>query len=168
MSFRIRPASPQDAKALRAVHAASFLTAYRDLIPEAPLRERIDRRDDEWYRKIIVEPGTPRSGTWVAEAEAMVVGFGHFRATEDAGTGDITLFYLAPEWWGRGVARPLLDHVLDDMRTLDFEAAALSVFEQNPRARSFYEHAGFRLTARVDHRSYGDRELAVVTYRLPL
>jgi ribosomal protein S18 acetylase RimI-like enzyme len=146
MDFRIRPASVHDADALREVHAAGRGLAEPD-------------RDADWYRTMIDAPGTPRAGTWVVEVEDAPVGFGHFRATADPALGDLTLFYLHPDAQGRGVARPLLDGVLDDMRVLEFRSVRAEADAGNARAIRFYERAGFRFT---------DEEGGLVHYQLAL
>ena len=172
MTATIRPASVHDVEAIRDVHAASWLAAYRGLVPDEVLERRAGERPAEMYRKMIDDPGSPRAGTWVAEDEGRVVGFAHFRDAEDEelgpDCGDITLFYLVAEMWGTGVARRLLDFVLDDMRVVGCLIACLSVFRDNPRARRFYEAAGFRQDDFEVVESYGGRELSIVRYRLPL
>ena len=168
MDFRIRPASVHDAEALREVHAASFRAAYRGLIPEPQLSEAIEGKDVEWYRRLIDAPGTPRAGTWVAEVEGKAVGFAHFREADDPGEADLTLLYLHPDAWGRGVARPLLDGALDDMRTLEFRSARVEVFADHPRANRFYERAGFRWAEDGRPAVYGDLLLPTANFRLGL
>ena len=168
----IRPASVHDAPDIREVHAESWRAAYRGLVPDEYIEKRVGSKDAEWYRTMIDRPGTPRAGTFVAVSDQCVVGFAHFSdaSDEDLGpeVGDIRLFYLLREAWGQGVARPLLDHVLDDMRVVGFRTAVLGVFRDNPRACRFYESAGFRLDDHEVWKDYGGRELAIVRYRLPL
>ncbi|MEN8151594.1 MAG: GNAT family N-acetyltransferase [Planctomycetota bacterium] len=167
MDFRIRPASVHDADAIRAVHHASFGAAYGDLLPEPELSGALEAKGTDWYRKMIDAPGTPRAGTWVAEADGCVVGFAHFRESDESGTADLTLLYLHPDAWGRGVARPLLDGALDDMRTLEFSGVRVEVFADHPRACRFYERAGFRW-ADDGMCVYGDVAIPVANYRLGL
>lgn len=172
MTVIVRPASVQDAAAIREVHAESWRAAYRGLVPDEVIEERIGRKDVEWYRTMIDRPGTPRAGTFVSIADDRVVGFSHFsEATDDdlgPDFGDIRMFYLLKEFWGQGAARPLLEYTLDDLRVLEFRVAVLSVFRDNPRACRFYESAGFRQDDHEVWRDYGGRELAIIRYRLPL
>jgi RimJ/RimL family protein N-acetyltransferase len=168
MDLLIRPASPHDASALLDVHADSYEAAYRGLIPDDLLLAKFRERGQEWYSKMIDAPGTPRAGTWVAAVDGAPAGFGHFRESEDRDVGELVLFYLLPEVWGKGVARPLLEGTLDDMRVLDFRSCRVEVFAENPRACRFYERAGFRLGYESDRRVYGDRELSIVSYSLSL
>ena len=168
MDFVIRPASVHDAKALRDVHHASFRAAYRDLIPAAELDRSLAGKDTDWYRRMIDAPGTPRAGTWVAVAEGAPIGFAHFRESGEPIAADLTLLYLHPDAWGTGLARPLLDAALDDMRTLEFQLVRVEVFADHPRACRFYERAGFRETEDAGVTRYGDSWIGVAYYRLGL
>lgn len=172
MTLIVRPASVQDAAAIREVHAESWRAAYRGLVPDEVIEHRIGRKDEQWYRTMIDRPGTPRAGTFVAVMDDRVVGFSHFRAATDDDLGpdfgDIRMFYLLQEVWGQGVARPLLEVTLDDLRVLTFRVALLSVFRDNPRACRFYESAGFRQDDFEVFRDCGGRDLAIIRYRLHL
>ena len=55
----------------------------------------------------------------------------------------LEMLFLAPEYRGRGLGRELLQRGVQawGVRSLD-------VNEQNPQARGFYEHMGFRVTGR--------------------
>jgi GNAT superfamily N-acetyltransferase len=52
--------------------------------------------------------------------------------------------YVAPEWWGKGVAAELHDAGLEIVRDLGSEQIHLWVLEENARARRFYERRGWR------------------------
>jgi len=51
--------------------------------------------------------------------------------------------YVHPEHWGTGVGRTLIESGEDELRTLGHEEAILWVLDDNPRARRFYELAGW-------------------------
>ena len=57
--------------------------------------------------------------------------------------GRLEMLFLSPERRGQGLGRQLLTYGVErwGVRRLD-------VNEQNPRAREFYEHMGFRITGR--------------------
>jgi GNAT superfamily N-acetyltransferase len=52
--------------------------------------------------------------------------------------------YVAPEWWGKGVADELHDRALEVVRELGSAQIHLWVLEENARARRFYERRGWR------------------------
>ena len=45
--------------------------------------------------------------------------------------------------WGKGYGTMMMEHVLSEMKAVGFEKAMLWVFEENIRARKFYEKHGF-------------------------
>jgi GNAT superfamily N-acetyltransferase len=51
--------------------------------------------------------------------------------------------YVAPEWWGKGVAAALHDRALEIVRALGSTRCHLWVLEGNLRARRFYERRGW-------------------------
>lgn len=57
----------------------------------------------------------------------------------------LEMLFLAPEERGKGVGRKLLEHGIDA-----YSVDHLTVNEQNPDARGFYEHMGFRVYRRTE------------------
>jgi GNAT superfamily N-acetyltransferase len=60
---------------------------------------------------------------------------------------------LHPEQWGIGIGRELIEAGEEELRRLGHRAAILWVLDDNPRARRFYEIAGWSVdgTARRIH-----------------
>ncbi len=56
----------------------------------------------------------------------------------------LEMLFLAPEERGKGLGRELLQHGIDV-----YSVDHLTVNEQNPDARGFYEHMGFRVYRRT-------------------
>ena len=59
------------------------------------------------------------------------------------GVGELTSIYLAPEVWGRGGGRLLMERVCEQLGHDEFLSVTLWVLETNDRARSFYEVLGW-------------------------
>jgi ribosomal protein S18 acetylase RimI-like enzyme len=57
--------------------------------------------------------------------------------------GHIVGVYVAPPWRRSGLARALLDHLIQEARTTGLMLLTLSVTAGNTAARSLYLHAGF-------------------------
>lgn len=81
-------------------------------------------------------------------------GVGHLVVAEEEGrpaglmgvTGhQLELLFLAPEQRGKGLGRRLLTYGMEH-----FGVNRLTVNEQNPLARGFYEHMGFRVCRRTE------------------
>jgi len=67
----------------------------------------------------------------------------------DAGLGDAELrrLYVIPDRWGEGIGNLLHDAALQSAQRVGATTASLWVLEKNKRARAFYEHRGWQLTA---------------------
>jgi putative acetyltransferase len=76
---------------------------------------------------------------WVAEAEGEIVGYIAFKP------GCISHLYIHPDHQGRGLGPELLARALEDGT-----ARELWTFQQNARARRFYETRGFSLVRLTD------------------
>ena len=63
----------------------------------------------------------------------------------------LEMLFVAPEARGRGVGTALLAHAV-----LTWGTRLVDVNEQNPAARSFYEHRGFRVIGRSELDAQGD------------
>jgi ribosomal protein S18 acetylase RimI-like enzyme len=58
----------------------------------------------------------------------------------------ISLVFVVPDAWGRGIGAQLLDAVLAEIRRREYAHVQLWTHEDNVRARRLYVSRGFRLT----------------------
>jgi GNAT superfamily N-acetyltransferase len=131
----IRPGRPEDAEAVAGVHVETWRAAYVNVFPQEQLRNlSIERRAEQWR-------STP---PLVAEVDGKIVGFVSVGPSRDAdGDGELYAIYVRPEHWGTGVGRALIAAGEERLRELGHHEAVLWVLEDNPRARRFYEAAGW-------------------------
>lgn len=59
--------------------------------------------------------------------------------------GKLEMLFLAPEERGRGLGRKLLEYSITE-----YGVKELTVNEQNPQAKGFYDHMGFRVRERSE------------------
>jgi GNAT superfamily N-acetyltransferase len=120
----LRPAVPADAPAI----AVILRTCFRVSLPFLP--ELHTAEEDLAYvsGKLMAE-----DAVWVAETEGAVVGYVGFR--DDW----IDHLYVHPDRQGQGIGPALLAKALADGRPKQLWA-----FQENARARRFYEARGFR------------------------
>ncbi len=139
----IRPANPDDAPAIAAIHAASWQQAYRGIMPDAFLDGLTSVSRLPMWRDIL-DGQRPGVQVWVAEAAGDIAGFVSFGpVVSDPATGDLTTLYLHPERTGRGIGRLLLARAVSEMRGAGYRTARLQVLRDNGRARRVYEAAGW-------------------------
>ncbi len=161
--IEVREATIDDADAIATAHIDGWRVGYRGVVPDEYLdsEEFATGRRERW-----------RAWTWLSIAESRlfvvtmqgrVVGFGHAgpervvpvcdqsgtdAAAEisGAGRGEVYGFYLHPTAWGGGGAGALMSRCEEFLRDEGFTSAVLWVLRDNPRARAFYEKAGWHFT----------------------
>ena len=85
----------------------------------------------------------------VAEVDGKVVGFVSVGASRsDDAEGELYAIYVHPDHWGTGVGRELMQAGEAELRRLGHRRVILWVLDDNPRARRFYELAGWTADGR--------------------
>jgi GNAT superfamily N-acetyltransferase len=132
VTVELRPATPDDAEAVADV----LLRSRKELVACAPLVHS-DASVRGWVRRQLV----PAGGTTVAVVDGAVIGF--ISLASRAGCGWVDQLYLRPDWVGRGIGTRLLEVARRDLGA----PIRLYTFQDNARARRFYELRGFRAIA---------------------
>lgn len=145
----IRPAAPADAARYATVAAETFFEAYAASSDPANLAAHIGREFGEAKQRrelddpaITVLAAHEPSGDWA--------GFATLRA--DVSTDgvvasrpiEIVRFYVRGRWHGCGAARRLMEAAFAFAAARGHDAVWLQVWEENARARRFYEKSGLR------------------------
>jgi GNAT superfamily N-acetyltransferase len=162
--LHVRPAVIDDADDVAQAHVQGWRVGYRGLFPDEYLDspEFESSRVDRW--RLWAWQEFTNSELHVAVLDGRVVGFTHLgpeRAQpicDQSGTGEIVAaggpagevygFYLHPDAWGSGAAVALMQRSVERLAELQYTDAVLWVLRDNPRARAFYEKAGWRWTGR--------------------
>ncbi len=165
MTIHVREAQPEDADACASAHIEGWRTGYRGLLPDEFLDapEFATERMGRW-RSWTWADGLVDGQVFVGELRDRVVGFAlcarereqpacdHLSAdthgTSTSERGEILAFYLHPDAWGSGVAPALMARCHEYLGDLGYAEAVLWVLRDNPRARRFYENAGWSPTGR--------------------
>lgn len=63
----------------------------------------------------------------------------------------LEMLFISPKWFGRGIGRALLTYGIES-----FAINQLTVNEQNPAAKEFYQHLGFQTYKRTDFDEEGN------------
>ncbi len=138
--MRIRPATPDDALAIETIRVRGWQTAYRHVFPAADL-DALPVDPERWRSRVLVPP--PGWSTVVCEDERRVVGFASTGPSRDEeALGELYAIYVDPDAWSTGAGRALMA-VAEEALASEYRAALLWVLEDNPRARGFYERAGW-------------------------
>ena len=125
-TWRLRPATPDDADAISAVLTTAGIAAWSEFLDE----ERIEA----------ATRGRRHPADLVAVDEEGVLAF----VAWDVRTGEISRLYTHPRGWGAGAGRALLERALEELRGAGLSQAWLNTEERNVAARRFYERLGWR------------------------
>jgi ribosomal protein S18 acetylase RimI-like enzyme len=134
----VRAATGADAEAVRRVQEESWRVAYAHVFPAEQLAaDFVDA--DYWRRTIEVPP----PGWTLLVAGDPVVGFACVGPSRDEDlVGELYAIYVSPDAWSTGAGRALIERA-EARLARDYQDATLWVLEANPRARRFYERAGW-------------------------
>jgi putative acetyltransferase len=145
--MKLRAARRADIPALAEIAAASYRTAFAEILEPAALAER----DAAFFQAHFCD-GLDRLG--VAVADGRIVGFAQITG------GHLDMLFVLPECQGTGAGAALLRQAeAGGVRTLE-------CFRDNHPARAFYESQGWRLT-RAYERDFVGRRRAFVFYEKP-
>jgi GNAT superfamily N-acetyltransferase len=139
--MEIRLANGADAQAIETIRVRGWQTAYRHLFPVDELHA-LPVDGARWRPRLERPP--PGWSTFVAEDDAgLVVGFTAVGPSRDErGLGELYAIYVDPDAWSTGAGRALIERA-EEQLLARYEVATLWVLEDNPRARRFYERAGW-------------------------
>jgi ribosomal protein S18 acetylase RimI-like enzyme len=158
----IRRARPLDADAIASVHERAWHAAYRHVFPHEAL-DAFRSDANRWRARLSAPP--PRSAAFVAEDVAGVAGFVSLGKSRDSGgAGEVYAIYVDPDRWRSGVGAALMLRAEEELRAYGFPAATLWVLDNNPRARGFYESAGWEFDGETKTDTYLGVEVAEVRY----
>jgi len=135
----VRAAQGADADAVARIQQETWRVAYSHVFPATGLAQ--DFIDAERWRRRLADP-PPGWSTFVIGDP--VVGFASVGPSRDEpGIGELYAIYVIPSAWSTGAGRALLERA-EERLAEDYDEATLWVLEDNPRARRFYEAAGWR------------------------
>ena len=109
---------------------ALWLRAWQAAMPEIDFSVRLTWWRERWTRELV-----PSNTIRIAERDGEIAGF----VVIDPGSGYLDQIAVAPEDWGTGVAKRLMD----EAKRISPARISLEVNQENARGIRFYERAGF-------------------------
>ena len=137
-----RDAAPEDAEAIAALHAESWRTHYRGILPDAYLDGEARAERQTVWRDALGAP-RPRQLVMVATQEEALAGFvAIFRDGEPGFGAEIENLHVRPRLCGQGLGRRLLGAALERLAADGVSSACLWVYDANAAAMRFYQRLG--------------------------
>ena len=145
MSVEYRMATAADAEALAELGARTFTDTFGHLYQPSDLEIFLQNHLPENWQKELSDPAFE---VRVAEQDGRPVGYAklgppHLPFEPRGEAAELRQLYVIEEMKGQGVAKALMDWVIDRARRRRADHLYLSVFIDNHRARRFYEKYGF-------------------------
>lgn len=143
-SIRIEPARPGDERTLARIQTESWRAAFAEILPPEELKRATQiERVEEMYRRVLTNPSVRLLIERVDGAPQAIAGWSQSRDGLGGQTAELICIHSLQSGWGRGYGFQLMSRLLEDMRAEGYQQAVLWVFEENRRARAFYERQGF-------------------------
>lgn len=173
MTFTLRRATLADAPALSAFASRYFPDAAPDVVPRDAIAAFIAENLNEQKIGDYISTGTYEF-TLAENPHGEIMGYFGFDLTAEqpaeipGRAAYLSKFYLSDTARGTGLARTLMDAVIEDARAGGYDGVHLGTHQLNHRAQAFYERAGFvRLGERFFDLAPGVRGEDYI-YHLPL
>lgn len=135
--------SVADLESIAALHTASWRRAYRGILTDAYLDgDLLTDRREVWHVKLAMK--SEQQFGWLARHDGESVGFAFASLDEDPAWGTLLdNLHLLPSHHGMGIGRSLLAAVAKVAHAhATHPGLFLWCYDQNTRARAFYEHLG--------------------------
>lgn len=150
MDYTIERAKLGDEATLAYIQTESWKAAFRDILtPEAlQVATQIDQAT-MMYRRIL-EKNYGNGYLLTAAGKAHGIAWWAATRSEDMpGYAELICIHSLPGNWRKGFGSKLMEAVLYDAADAGYKKIMLWVFEDNARARKFYEAHGFTTTGKV-------------------
>jgi ribosomal protein S18 acetylase RimI-like enzyme len=148
-TIRIRVAEASDAADIADVHDASWMEAYRGIIPGKHLERMVQRRGEGWWRHAI-RRGSRIAVLDVGKQIAGYATYGKNRVGSLPYRGEIFEIYLLPEYQGLGFGKRLFNAARRELANSGHTSFLVWSLADNERAVAFYEHLGGLLVGRAN------------------
>ncbi len=160
MDIEIKVAGTDDAAVVSALAAATFYETYFDTDDPQDLANYVIESFS--LEKALAEISNPSNIFFLASIDGHVVGYAKFRSSEPppelAGrnVAEVQRIYTFSRVSGKGVGSALMAECIDAARRGKYDGIWLGVWDQNKRAKGFYERIGFRKAGEIGFK-YGSQ-----------
>jgi len=146
MSITISKVRLEDAYEYTACGIACWQSAYKGIVPDSYLKnmqKEIEQRAERIKKNLIeMTDGT----YYCAKFENKIIGqisLGKCCDDDKSEAGEVFGIYLLADFWDKGYGRQMMVYAINTLKNMDYQEIVVWVFEENHRARRFYERHGF-------------------------
>lgn len=143
----IRRAIPGDEQVLAYIQTESWKAAFAGILSEEELVRCTDlQKAEQMYHDVLRREGCNMAIELVDGKPHCIAAWGKNRCDLDGSVGELIFIHSLQNNWAKGYGSAMMEHVLDQLRQAQYGSVILWVFEDNDRARKFYEKHGFEQT----------------------
>ena len=143
----IRKAVPGDEQVLAYIQTESWKAAFATILSPEELARCTDvKRMEQMYQHILRSEGCGMAIGFVDDRPHCIAAWGDNRFDLGDSVGELICIHSLQNNWAKGYGSAMMDHVLVQLRQAQYGSVILWVFEDNTRARKFYEKHGFTPT----------------------
>ncbi len=156
MDIYTREMTSNDIEEVRKIYISGWQNAFKGIVPQ----DYLDHLNlDNW--------APPLNGAYVLTDGKNILGTSSISPARDAafeGYGEIISIYILPELIGLGYGHILFEAVKKILLESGYKKICLSVFEENLRARNFYEKHQFSWNKERITLNVGGKDLIELRY----
>lgn len=156
MKTSIRKMILEDIDQVRQIYTLGWQNAFRGIVPQTYL-DTMNLAD--W--------APPLDGAYVLTDETTILGTSSIAPARDSafdGWGEIISIYVLSHLIGQGYGHLLFEYVKEKLLEQHYRDIYLTVFEDNRRARTFYEKHGFSWNGERLPLNIGGKDLIELRY----
>ncbi|WP_250513712.1 GNAT family N-acetyltransferase [Caballeronia sp. INDeC2] len=166
-NLSLRAANPDDTALIASMHARSWGSAYRGILPDTYLERDLQAERISHWNARMKDVAAGAASVFIAEHEGEPVGFICLVEPDETGSVLVDNLHALPGHRGLGTGTVMLDEAARWARSRGARQLHLCVLEQNGAAIGFYESRGWTCAEReADHMAGID--LFSLRYVLPL
>ena len=143
----IRKAIPGDERVLAYIQTESWKAAFAGILSTEELERCTNlEKAEQMYHNVLRREGCNMAIEFVADQPHGIAAWGKNRCDLGDAVGELICIHSLQNNWAKGYGSAMMEYVLAQLQQANYESVILWVFEENTRARKFYEKHGFELT----------------------
>lgn len=150
MDYEIERVKLGDEMILAHIQTESWKAAFKDILsPEVLTKYANADKATMMYRRLI-EQNIGNAYLLKVQGKPHCIAWWDVTREKDMpGYAELICIHSLPNQWRKGYGSKMMDTVLHDIVNAGYTKVMLWVFEENERARKFYEKHGFKTTGKV-------------------
>lgn len=144
MKIEINKVSLGDEETLAYIQTESWKHAFKEIIKEDDLIACTNINDAKGMYRRLLENNIGRGYILKADGKPQCIAWWDKSRDEDLSTSaELICIHSLPDRWNMGCGSMMMQRVMDDIKSEGYDSVSLWVFEDNIRARKFYEKHQF-------------------------